>query len=57
MNPQSQNFHEFRRYEVVIAYKLIFLAARLLNVSSWWRYMLIHPLTYAHLRMVGVLWK
>lgn len=24
MNSQSQNFHEFRRYEVVIAYKLIF---------------------------------
>lgn len=36
MNSQSQNFHEFRRYEVVVAYKLIiffFLAARLLNIS------------------------
>lgn len=24
MNSQSQNFHEFRRYEVVVAYKLIY---------------------------------
>lgn len=50
MNLQSQNFCEFRRYEMVIAYKLIFPAARLLNVSIW--PVKVHTFSYMYIRMV-----
>lgn len=56
MNSQSQNFCEFRRYEVVTAYKLIFfLAARLLHLSI--QLAEVHTHTFIHTLAYSVLQK
>lgn len=56
MNSQSQNFHEFRRYEVVTAYKLIsFLADKLLNLSI--QLAEVHTHIFIHILSYSVLQK